>query len=125
MSRTLNQQARDFALRELFLAEPDGDFQSTVASLAVIDLAERYAKRRSEEGQASRRVRQAMVIGVSKMVADGDAYAEMSARGVMFVRLSPQGVLSPQEWTTPPDWLGERPEAVAWARDCLGLSPVR
>ena len=70
-----------------------------------------------EEEHPCRKHAQAMMLGVSKMVVEREVLAEMSSRGVVFVRLSPKGVLSPEGWSMPPLWFYERPALVEWARN--------
>lgn len=122
MSVTLNVRARNWAQRHLFLAEPSASATRTlVASLSVRELADGFCA--YEEcpdlgegpGAACRLHTRAMILGVAKMIADHEVMCEMSKRGVLFVRLSAEGVLSPLGWSTPPHWVAERPELVRWA----------
>lgn len=114
--RTLNTRARDFALRYLFLAEPDDGYP--VVSMSLAGLATEFCAKDGCDSpvNACRRHSQAVVLGVAKMIADGDALAELSRRGVLFVRLSAAGVMSPMMWTHTPKWWFERPQLVQWAR---------
>jgi hypothetical protein len=113
MSRSLNVRAKDFALRHLFLADPDEGYMT--ASIAVRELARLFCE--SEDCNVlCRKHAQAMLLGVSKMVVAGEVLAEVSTRGVVFVRLSPVGVLSPESWASVPDWFYLRPDLVGWAR---------
>ena len=122
MARALNVLARGFALRYLFLAEPLPGYP--VASLSVRELAAAFCESRGCPGLVAdgelphgcRKHVQAMLLGVSKMVAAGEAHAELSFRGVVFVRLSPAGVLLPESWSSVPKWWSERPDRVEWAR---------
>lgn len=114
MARTLNTRCLDFAVRRLFLAEPDEGF--VVTSLSARQLASEYCEK---EGcsRPCRKHSQAMMLGLSKGIVDGDIHAEMSLRGVVFVRLSPKGVLSPSAWSSRPNWFDDRPKLVEWARE--------
>ena len=115
---TLNMRAKAFALRELFMMEPPERFPT--ASVSVADLALTFC---SYDGcgddAACRKHGRAMVLGVSKMIVAGELFAEMSRGGVLFVRLSPEGVLSPLLWSSVPGWFSERPGLVKWAESEL------
>lgn len=120
MSGTLNVRAKTFIRRELFMGEPDEGFAAASRSLAVLassfceyDDCDRFDPDRR---YACRKHARATVLGASKMVVEGDLFAELSSRGVVFVRLSPQGVLAPLGWGSVPGWLSERPALVEWAR---------
>ena len=115
MSRTLNVRARDFSFQHLFLADPGPHFGP--ASVALRELASEFCARGGCDCDGPcRRHAQAMLVGVAKMIAAGEVFAEMSSRGVVFVRLSPAGLLAPQGWSSVPVWFGSRPDLVEWAR---------
>lgn len=125
MSTASNVRASRFAFRELFEAEPNEGF--SVASLSMRELANRFCAFEScdgigEDGVACRSHSRAMMIGASKMVIAGDLHGELSPRGVLFVRLSPAGALSPLTWSSTPDWFNSRPDLVRWALDTGGLT---
>lgn len=118
MSSTLNMRAANFMRRTLFLADPQPG--RDVASLAVNQLADEFCLDRGcpdyFEGRGCRKHAHAMLLGGAKLITAGDVLAEMSLRGVVFVRLSPAGVLEPESWTNIPAWFYERPDLVNWAR---------
>ena len=119
MSRTLNMRAKDFAHRTLFLAEPDPGFPN--ASMAGAVLATKFCQHEECPDEmpgpnSCRRHSQGMILGLSKAIAEGDVHAELSHRGVLFVRLSPAGVMAPSAWSSTPDWYRSRPELIEWAR---------
>lgn len=117
MSRTLNMRAKGFAFRALFLAEPDEGY--ALASMPAAQLAAMFCK--YEEctaggaGHACRRHSQTTMIGLAKLIAEGNAHAELTHRGVLYVRLSPSGVMSPTHWSSQPEWFDSKPELVEWA----------
>lgn len=112
MARTLNSQALDFANRYLFLAEPNDGF--VVPSVSVREVASAWCEAQGC-GSPCRLHSQAMMVGVSKAIVTGDIHAEVSFRGVVFVRLSPAGVMQFGDRESPPDFWFERPELVEWA----------
>lgn len=118
VSVTANVRAAKFAHRHLFLAEPDAGF--VAASLSVRTLANVQCAfdecRFLEDGRGCRVHSRAMVLGVSKLLVGGEVLGELTTRGVLFVRLSPKGVLAPTEWSSLPHWFSERPDLVEWAR---------
>lgn len=119
MSNTVNVRAGKFAHRLLFLAEPDEGF--VAASLTARELAFAFCGYEECSGvdmaqkTGCRLHARAMVLGLSKMLVSGDLLAELSRRGVLFVRLSPKGVLLPSTWSVAPHWFRERPALVEWA----------
>jgi hypothetical protein len=118
VSSTLNLRAASFVRRTLFLAEPEGG--RPTASLAVSQLAAEFCLARECERYNSdrgcRKHAHAVLLGGSKLISTGEVLAELSLRGVVFVRLSPAGVLAPESWTTIPHWWYDRPDLVQWAR---------
>jgi hypothetical protein len=110
-------QAREFAVRNLFLADPDEGFPTT--SVAVRQLASDFCEHvKCTYGPVPcRKHQQSMLIGVAKLIAGGDVFAEMSSRGVVFVRLSPAGVLALESWSSVPVWFLSKPDLVEWARN--------
>jgi hypothetical protein len=118
MSGTLNNKAISFVRRTLFLAEPREG--SDVASLAVSQLASEFCLDRQcdyhDGSRACRKHGQATMLGVAKLLTAGEVLAEMSVRGVVFVRLTPNGVMAPSYWTTVPTWFYTRPDLVNWAK---------
>lgn len=121
MGTTLNVRAANFARMTLFLAEPSDRDPTPCASLSVSRLAREFCERRDcmhprmEQNAACRKHAQAMLLGVSKLIVSGELLAEMSHRGVVFVRLSVDGVLGPSEWSSWPGWFDERPSLIEWA----------
>jgi hypothetical protein len=118
MSGTLNTKAISFVRRTLFLADPmEG---RDTASLAVSELASEFCLDRECEyhdgSRACRKHAQATMLGVAKLLTAGEIFTEMSMRGVVFVRLTPNGVLAPSYWTTVPHWYYTKPDLVNWAR---------
>lgn len=132
MGNTLNMQAARWAHQTLFLAEPDPGYATK--SLPVRALADDFCGASEPSYESCERMvcvthTRAMIAGLSKMSAAGDLWSELSPRGVWFVRLSPEGVLRPREWSKLPHWYGTRPEAIDWAermlqrqREKLGMS---
>lgn len=118
VTATLNVRAKEWAFRELFLADPD-DGHAT-CSLALAELASRFCEHVEcscrTSPMACRKHAQAMTLGVAKMIVGGEVLAELSYRGVVFVRLSPKGALSPSSWKSVPDWFHTRPALTDWAR---------
>lgn len=127
MSSTLNVRASKFALRHLFLAEPVDNYM--VASLSAAQLGWEFCSydecEPPHETRGCRLHSNAMVLGLSKMIAVGSVLAELSNRGVLFVRLSPVGVLEPTTWTTIPGWVDQRPGLVVWAREQVVRQGIR
>jgi hypothetical protein len=119
VSGTLNVKAMNFIRQFLFLAEPEPN--RLTASIAVSQLADEFCKHRvcsagAMDSRACRKHSHAVLLGGAKLIASGEVLAEMSSRGVVFVRLSPTGVLAPLEWASIPHWWHLRPELVKWAR---------
>jgi hypothetical protein len=119
-----NVRAGAFARRELFLAVPDEGFP--VASLAARVLADAFcrqegcSKRRRGEEHGCHMHGRIMAIGLAKLIATGEVIPELSKTGVLYVRLSPEGVLAPVEWHSLPAWWDRRrPEMMLWAAEVV------
>jgi len=113
----------------LFLSDPSPGYHEP--SLALHELAFRFCENQhctfaDMDGRSCcRKHFQAMMLGVSKMVCAGDLLVEVSKRGVVFLRLSPQGVLGPAGWKSVPPWFDQRPLLVGWAREQLAEKQAR
>lgn len=113
MAKTLIKQAEQFLQKYLFLFDPEGPHPNASVALAraVTDWMEI-----DEADPTEWRVRQrVMMRAAARMMEEGLLFAELSRGGVVFVRLTPEGVLVPTGWSSLPAWFAKRPDLVAWA----------
>lgn len=116
----MNAQAMLLVRRELILADPaERGTLGPAASLKASRLADAWCADDScpdmTNGLACRRHRSTFMLGVSKLIAGHEVSGDLSRSGVLYLRITPTGVVTPLTWGRPPHWFeGVRPELLLW-----------